>query len=63
MKLRESARHQIRLGGAKTINPVTLPPKSRVTAAKKLGVGNGEIDLAAKLLLLSMAQSKKEETA
>ena len=61
MKLRDGLRKQSHLGVAKTIGNAQMPPKGRISAAKKLGVGKGELDLASRLLRLSIAQKEREE--
>jgi len=60
MKLRGGAQHHNYVGRAKTIGATTAATKGKVSAAKKLGVGKGELDLATKLLQLSNAQRQKE---
>ena len=60
MKLRGGAQHHNYVGRAKTIGATTAATKGRVSVAKKLGVGKGELDLATKLLQLSNAQRQKE---
>lgn len=47
----------------KTIKATGLPHRGKLTAAKKLGVGKGELDLASKLQQLKEALSEKEEIA
>jgi hypothetical protein len=63
MRLRESARTQSQAGAVKSLGTTPIPAKGRVSAAKKLGVGKGEFDLASKLLRLSIAQKEREEAA
>jgi hypothetical protein len=60
MKLRGGAQHHNYVGRAKTISATAVATNGRVSVAKKLGVGKGELDLATKLLHLSNAQKQKE---
>jgi hypothetical protein len=60
MKLRGGAQHHNYVGRAKTISATAVATKGRLSVAKKLGVGKGELDLATKLLHLSNAQKQRE---
>ncbi|HTY37991.1 MAG TPA: hypothetical protein VMH23_12810 [Bacteroidota bacterium] len=58
IRLRDSIRKQSHLSVARKIGQTEIPAKARITAAKKLGVGKGEVELASKLQRL--AATKKE---
>ncbi|MCX6135307.1 MAG: hypothetical protein NTU47_15995 [Ignavibacteriales bacterium] len=63
MRIRDNARTQGHLSVTRTIGTTIIPAKGRISAAKKLGVGKGELELASKLLRLSLAQKETEDAA